>query len=55
MDFADTAAANEVATLATRSPKQDHPIDISDAGLAGTRRRGWRDTRVGGSGAGSQP
>ncbi|MDF1595127.1 MAG: MobF family relaxase [Acidimicrobiia bacterium] len=25
--YADTAAANEVATLATRSPKQDHPID----------------------------
>ncbi len=23
----DTAAANEVATLATRSPKQDHPLD----------------------------
>ncbi len=26
--LADTAAANEVATLATRSPKQDHPIDM---------------------------
>jgi len=26
--LADTAVANEVATLATRSPKQDHPIDI---------------------------
>jgi hypothetical protein len=26
--LADAAAANEVATLATRSPKQDHPIDI---------------------------
>jgi len=25
--YADTAAANEIATLATRSPKQDHPID----------------------------
>ena len=25
--LADTAVANEVATLATRSPKQDHPID----------------------------
>ena len=26
-NFPDTAAANEVATLATRSPKQDHPLD----------------------------
>ena len=26
--LADTSVANEVATLATRSPKQDHPIDI---------------------------
>jgi conjugative relaxase-like TrwC/TraI family protein len=25
--FADTASANEVATLATRSPKQDHPLN----------------------------
>ncbi len=25
--YADTAAANEIATLATRSPKQDHPVD----------------------------
>ena len=25
--YSDTAAANEVATLATRSPKQDHPLD----------------------------
>lgn len=25
--LADTATANEVATLATRSPKQDHPVD----------------------------
>ncbi len=25
--LADTAVANEVATLATRSPKQDHPLD----------------------------
>jgi len=25
--YADTAAANEIATLATRSTKQDHPID----------------------------
>jgi hypothetical protein len=26
--LADTAAGNEVATLATRSPKRDHPIDM---------------------------
>ncbi|MEX1005806.1 MAG: MobF family relaxase [Acidimicrobiia bacterium] len=25
--YADTAAANEIATLATRGPKQDHPVD----------------------------
>ncbi|MDF1598100.1 MAG: MobF family relaxase, partial [Acidimicrobiia bacterium] len=26
--FADTPAANEAATLATRTPKQEHPVDV---------------------------
>jgi len=32
--LADTAVGNEVATLATRSPKQDHPIDMLMPGWA---------------------